>query len=103
MPLLTMAGLLVYAFIPTLFPQYAYAGLALGTVIFSVSAGLCEVLVSPVVAALPSDNPERDMSMLHSLYAYGVVMVVGISTFALKIFGTDNWMWLTAFWAIFSG
>ena len=100
MPLLTMAGLLVYAFIPTLFPQYAYAGLALGTVIFSVSAGLCEVLVSPVVAALPSDNPERDMSMLHSLYAYGVVMVVGISTFALKIFGTDNWMWLTAFWAI---
>ena len=75
-------------------------GLALGTVIFSVSAGLCEVLVSPVVAALPSDKPERDMSMLHSLYAYGVVMVVGISTFALKIFGTDNWMWLTAFWAI---
>lgn len=100
MPLLTSVGLLVYAVVPTLLPQYAYAGLVTGTVIFSVAAGLCEVLLSPLVAALPSDNPERDMSALHSLYAYGVLTVVIISTFFLKIFGSENWMYLTLFWAL---
>lgn len=99
MPLLTSAGLFTYALIPWLFPRYAYAGLLAGTVMFSVAAGLCEVLLSPLVAALPSDNPERDMSKLHSLYAYGVLMVVLISSAFLKLFGTHNWMYLTLFWA----
>lgn len=99
MPLLTSAGLLTYALVPTFFPQYAYVGLVLGTVLFSVAAGLCEVLVSPIVAALPSENPERDMSKLHSLYAYGVVTVVCVSTAFLKLFGNHNWMYLTLFWA----
>ena len=101
MPLLTSVGLGVYALVPTLFPEHAYIGLVLGTIIFSVSAGLCEVLLSPTVAALPSDNPERDMSMLHSLYGYGVVSVVIISTLFLRIFGTENWMWLTLILAAF--
>ena len=99
MPLLTSVGLLVYALTPLLFPQYAYAGLLIGTVIFSVAAGLSEVLLSPLVAALPSDNPERDMSMLHSLYAYGVLGVVVLSTVFLRVCGTENWMYLTLFWA----
>ncbi|MDD6262127.1 MAG: MFS transporter [Clostridiales bacterium] len=99
-PLITTAGLLIYAVVPTLFPQYAFAGLAAGTVVFSVAAGLCEVLLSPLVAALPLENTERAMSMLHSLYAWGVVMVVAVSTAFLEIFGTENWMYLTLFWAV---
>lgn len=100
MPLLTTTGLLLYALIPTFFPQIAYLGLLLGTVVFSIAAGLCEVMLSPLVAALPSDTPERDMSMLHSLYAWGVVMVVTVSTAFFHFFGRDNWMYLTVFWAI---
>lgn len=100
MPLLTSAGLLIYAITPMLIPQHAYAGLLVGTVVFSVAAGLCEVLLSPLVAALPSDNPERDMSVLHSLYAYGVVTVVVLSSLFLRLFGTQNWMYLTMFWAL---
>ena len=80
MPVLTSLGLLIYALIPSLLPQIAYVGLLVGTVIFSVSAGLCEVLLSPTVAALPSENPERDMSLLHSLFAWGVVLVVAVSS-----------------------
>ncbi len=99
MPLITSAGLFTYALIPTFFPDAAYAGLLAGTVIFSIAAGLNEVLLSPLIAALPSDNPDRDMSMLHSLYAWGVLTVVTVSTLFLKIFGTDNWMLLTMFWA----
>ncbi len=99
MPLLTAVGLSLYALIPTFFPQHAYVGFLLGTVVFSVAAGLSEVLLSPVVASLPSDNPERDISALHSLYAYGVVTVVLLSTLFLQVFGRQNWMYLTLFWA----
>ena len=95
MPLMTTAGLLLYAIFPMVFPNIAYVGLLIGTVIFSVSAGLSEVLLSPVIAAIPSENPQRDMSLLHSLYAFGVFSVVVVSTVFLKIFGTENWMYLT--------
>ena len=99
MPLLTTVGLAIYAAVPMLFPEYAYAGLLCGTVIFSVAAGLSEVLLSPLIASIPSDNPDREMSMLHSLYAYGVLAVVLISTAFLKVFGGENWMYLTFFFA----
>jgi len=97
MPLITSAGLFIYALIPSLLPQFAYPGLLLGTIIFSVSAGLSEVLLSPTIAAIPSDNPQRDMSMLHSLYAFGVFTIVVVSTLFLKLFGSKNWMFLTMF------
>ena len=99
MPLITAAGLFVYALIPMLFPQYAYIGLAAGTFIFSFAAGLGEVLISPTIAALPSDTPEKDMSVLHSLYGYGVVGVVLISTLFLQFAGKEYWVYLTFFWA----
>ena len=99
MPLVTASGLCIYALIPTLFPQYAYAGLIIGTVLFSVAAGLGEVLISPTVAALPSETPDKDMSILHSLYGYGLVGVVLISTLFLKFLGNQYWMYLTFFWA----
>ncbi len=99
MPLVTAAGLCTYALIPMLFPQYAYVGLIVGTVLFSVAAGLGEVLISPTVAALPSDTPEKDMSILHSLYGYGFVGVVLISTLFLKLVGSQYWMYLTFLWA----
>lgn len=100
MPIITSVGMLCYAILPNIFPQFAYLGLVLGTIIFSVSAGLAEVLISPVVAAIPSDNPERDMSKLHSLYGWGVVTNVIIASVFFLIFGTENWMYLTLFLAM---
>ena len=99
MPIFTSIGLLTYALIPTLFPNIAYIGLLIGTVIFSVSAGLSEVLLSPMIAAIPSDNPQRDMSLLHSLYAFGTFTMIIISTVFLKIFSAYNWMYLIIFLA----
>lgn len=97
MPLITSCGLVIYALAPILFPNAVFAGLMIGTVIFSVSAGLSEVLLSPVIAALPSDNPGRDMSLLHSLYGVGVFSVIVISTIFFKLFGSENWTYLTLF------
>ena len=100
MPLITSLGLLIYALVPNIFPQYAYAGLVVGTVVFSVSAGLSEVLLSPTIAAIPSDNPQKDMSLLHSLYAIGVLILIVFSTVVLKVIGNENWMFLALFLAL---
>ena len=100
MPMITSLGLCVYAFSPIIFVGHPFIGLLIGTVIFSISAGLSEVLLSPVVAAIPSENPQKDMSILHSLYAFGVFTVVIISTLFFKIFGNENWKYLALFWAL---
>ncbi len=90
-PVLVILGLLVYALYPLFLPQTAYVGLVLGTVIFSAAGGFGEVLISPVIAALPSDNPEREMSKTHSIYAWGVVGVIVIGT--LYILGVGELWW----------
>lgn len=59
-----------------------------------------EVLLSPVIAAIPSENPEREMSKLHSMYAWGVVIVVIVSTVFLSIFGMHNWKYLAILWSL---
>jgi len=97
MPLLTSVGWIVFSLFPLLLPQFAFVGLVAGTILFSMAAGLGEVLLSPLFAALPSDTPDRDMSGFHSLYAYGVVTNVVLSTLFFQIFGTQNWFYLTLF------
>ncbi len=100
MPLLTSLGFLIYALIPMLLPQHAYSGLLAGTIVFSAASGLGEVLLSPTIAAIPSDTPDKDMSILHSLYGYGVVSVVIISSIFIKLFTVANWMYLVMFYAV---
>ena len=87
MPLLAVGGFIVYALAPFLFTgRQVYIGLVIGTVIFSAASGLAEVLLSPIFAELPSDNPDRDMSKLHSIYAWGVVGAVLFATVYLLFF-----------------
>ncbi len=94
MPALAAIGLLVYALYPFVFPSTVYVGLVIGTVIFSAASGLGEVLISPVIAAIPAENPQREMSKLHSVYAWGVVAVVLVGTLFLLAFGFERWQWL---------
>lgn len=96
-PLLGSIGLLIYAVWPILFPDAVYVGILIGTVIFSASSGFAEVLISPVIAAIPAEDPDREMSKLHSVYAWGVVATVIISTLYLLIFGAENWQYLAIF------
>ena len=99
-PVLTFAGLLIYAIWPLISPKTAYVGIVIGTLIFASSGGLVEVLISPVVAAIPSDDPDREMSKLHSVYAWGVVPVIVITTLFLLIFGGQSWQWLIFFYML---
>ena len=99
-PVLTVAGLAVYAIWPFIFPDAVYIGLVIGTVIFSMSSGLAEVLISPVIAAIPSDNPDREMSKLHSIYAWGVVGMIVFATIFLRFIGQDFWQYLALIFAL---
>lgn len=93
-PCLVIAGLLLFALAPVLFPHAVYMGLALGTVLFSAAGGFVEVFVSPIIAALPAKDPDREMSKLHSTYAWGVVGMVLTSTVFFALWGGGVWQWL---------
>lgn len=52
------AGLACLTILPEILPD-AYTGLFLSVMIYAVGGGLLEVLVSPVVEALPTENKEK--------------------------------------------
>ncbi|MBO5736232.1 MAG: hypothetical protein J6S04_00340, partial [Clostridia bacterium] len=97
-PFLSMFGFLLFGLSPFLFSkENIYLGLAIATVIFSAASGLNEALISPIVAELPSENPEREMSKLHSVYAWGTVAVIIISTLFLFLCDKTYWFVLPLF------
>ena len=93
-PVIAIAGLTLMALAPVLFPGAVYLGLVLGTVVSCAACGLCEVLISPVIAAIPAENPDHEMSKLHSVYAWGVVGMVVVATAFLLLVGSEHWQWL---------
>ncbi len=93
-PLFTFSGLILFALAPLLFPQNVYVGLVIGNIIFSAASGLGEALMSPVIAAIPADNPDREMSKLHSTYAWGTVVVIIAATLYIITLGIEKWQWL---------
>jgi len=90
-PILSGLGLLTYALSPFIFPSSPYIGILIGTLIASAASGLSEVLISALVAAIPSENPDSEMSKLHSVYAWGVVAIIIISTLFLLFVGGGYW------------
>lgn len=77
-----------------------YAGLLLATTVYAVAGGLTEVLISPIVEALPMKNKSAAMSLSHGCYAWGYALVVILSTVYLKLAGTVNWRLLTLLWSV---
>lgn len=96
---LSAFGLIGMGLFPTLLSD-AYAGLFLATTVYSVGAGLIEVMTSSIVEALPFDGKSGVMSFLHSFYCWGHALVVILSTAFFYFFGTENWRVLVALWAV---
>lgn len=92
-------GLLGLGHLPYLFSD-PYVGLLLATTIYAAGGGLLEVLISPIVEALPMKNKSAAMSLTHGCYAWGYTVVVILSTVYLKLAGIMNWRLLTALWSI---
>lgn len=87
----------------TLLPQWfwdPYHGLLTAIVTYAIGGGLLEVLVSPVVEACPTENKEAAMSLLHSFYCWGCVLVILGSTAFFALFGIGAWKGVAIFWAM---
>lgn len=91
-------GLAGMAFLPFLLPPFI--GLCICSAITAIGGGLTEVIVSPIVEALPGDEKESAMSILHSFYCWGQVSVVLISTIYFTVFGIQQWRYLPLLWTL---
>ncbi len=103
--MLAALGLIMLSLAPTLTPAVfpnVYSGLCAAIVIYAIGGGLLEVLVSPVVEALPSpaEHKAAAMSLLHSFYCWGQVSVVAGSTLLLAVIGQSSWQLLPLVWAL---
>jgi fucose permease len=92
-------GLMGLGIFPYIFSD-TYAGLILAVVINAIGGGIMEVVVSPVVEALPGDEKESAMSMLHSFYCWGQVSVVILSTIYFNTVGIEQWRYMSMLWAL---
>lgn len=97
--LAAVIGLLGLAVFPEICPN-TYAGLLLAVCFYAIGGGIIEVLVSPVVEACPTEGKEGMMSLLHSFYCWGHVLVVLLSTVFFSIFGLRNWKIMACIWAL---
>lgn len=92
------AGFILLGTLPYIF-ENAYISILISVIIYSVGSGLLEVLVSPVVESCPSENKAATMSLLHSFFCWGTVLVIALSTVFFVIFSRENWRFLSFVWA----
>lgn len=97
--LFAFLGLVSLGIFPYRFPS-PYIGLLAAITLYAIGGGLIEVLISPIVEALPSDGKSALMSLLHSFYCWGHVLVVLLSTLFFTLAGTGSWRYLVYFWAL---
>ena len=93
------AGLILLTILPDIMSD-AYAGIVISVVVYAIGGGLIEVLISPIVEACPTDNKEKAISLLHSFYCWGCMLVVIVSSVFFALFGIVNWKILTLMWSI---
>ena len=93
------AGLIGLTFLPSVLPS-PFLGLCAAMVLYAVGGGLIEVLVSPILEACPLGEKSAAMSLLHSFYCWGSVLVVLLTTAFFHFFGTSAWRVPAVLWAL---
>jgi len=92
-----VAGFLLITVLPELI--HPYIGLCIGVILYSIGAGLIEVVINPIVAGLPKEC-DANFVLTHSFYSWGQLVVVLLTTSALRIFGESSWKVIAWLWAI---
>ena len=91
-------GLVLLSILP--FVMDGFPALIICVVLYAIGGGLTEVIISPIVEACPGDEKEKAMSLLHSFYCWGCVLVVTVSTLLFKLIGIGNWRYVSLIWAV---
>ena len=96
--LMCAAGFVLLSLLPGALGN-PYGGLVIATICYAIGGGMIEVLVSPVVEACPTERKSASMSLLHSFFCWGCVLVVLVSTAFFAVFGRRSWHVLACLWA----
>ncbi len=96
----TSAGLLLFGILPRCMTD-AYVGMVIAVFIYSIGAGLLEVLISPMANSLPSDRKAEALTFVHSFYPIGQVLTIVFTTVALRLLGEQYWWLIFMVWAVF--
>lgn len=96
--LFSSSGIFLFGVLPVQLSN-AYCGMIIATVIYSIGGGLLEVMISPLTDALPSNKKEASMSMVHSFYCWGQVLVILVTTVLVAWLGSQRWQILFFGWA----
>lgn len=86
--LISALGLVGLGIFPKIMPPAV--GLVIATFLCAVGGGLIEVIISPIVDAIPNDSKSASMNFLHSFYCWGSVFCVAVGTVSVKLLGN---MW----------
>ncbi|MDR2102777.1 MAG: MFS transporter [Treponema sp.] len=97
--LLCTLGLLLMGTLPFVLPN-PYGGILIAVVFNALGGGIIEVIISPIVEALPGERKAASMSLLHSFYCWGYVLVVILSAAYFALAGIRRWPYLPLLWAL---
>ena len=95
----TFVGLISMSVLPGVLPE-PYIGIIISIILNAIGSGLTEVIISPIVESIPGEKKTSEMSLLHSFYCWGQVLVVVVTTLLIKIIGDDYWYIVPALWAL---
>lgn len=98
-PILTVIGYAIFGAAPWL-GENPFPWFLVGTILFSCTGGLLELLLSPIINGIPGEQKANMMSVLHSFYAWGQMTVVLLTTLLVHWLGRDHWQWIVAAWAV---
>ena len=93
-----IAGLCSLGILPMIMSD-KFSALMIATIISAIGGGLLEVVVSPIVEAMPKEAG-FSMNFLHSFYCWGHAGVIILSTLFFSAFGIERWNILAVLWCI---
>lgn len=100
--MLSAVGFCLLGTIPFCLPSSAlFSGIVAATVVFAFSGGMLEVIITPIIDALPSGGDKgREVSLMHSFYAWGQVLVVAATALFILFAGAEKWPIVVFVWAV---
>lgn len=96
----TTVGLFLFGILPRVLAD-AYVGMTIAVFIYSIGAGLLEVLISPMANSLPSDRKAEALTFVHSFYPLGQVLTIVVTTIAVRLIGEQYWWLIFMVWSVF--
>lgn len=98
--LTSAVGLILLAILPGIMSPEL--GILIAVLVYSPGSGLAEVVLSPLVEGLPSDDNSGGsaMTLMHSFYSWGQAGVILLTTVLLKFLGRSLWWVIPLIWAL---